>query len=306
MKLISDIIEELMDSKTSLSSPLLKTKVLATKIENKTLLDWVNNEINGYSDLSHIPEYRILNCNVFINYILGFHQYTNQSLMISSFPETLRKSLEGIVLNNSIAALENLASSPNTSDIESIPSGDELQRVQKHLKSNGNPNISILQLRKSTSVNAITQVVFTVRSKLLDLMLEIDNKFGNITDFDSIKNNNDKITTIMTNTVINNNGDGNILNTGDKAKIDAKITIKKGDKENLKRKLIEEGIANEDIVELAKIIDEEEPLDGKFGGKVNRWVTKMLGKALDGSWQITVGAAGSMLAEALGSYYGIK
>jgi hypothetical protein len=306
MKLISDIIEELMDSKTSLSSPLLKTKVLATKIENKLLLDWVNNEINGYDHKSQIPDYRVINCNVFINYILGFHQYTNQSLMISSFPEALRKSLDVIVLNNSIAALENLSNSPNTSDIESIPSGDDLQRVQKHLRSNGNPNINILQLKKSTSVNAITQVIFTVRSKLLDLMLEIDNKFGNITDFDSIKSNNDKITTIMNNTVINNNGDGNILNTGDKAKIDAKITIKKGDKENLKKKLLKEGLATEDVFELATIIDEEEPIDGKFGNKVNGWVTKMLGKTLDGSWQIGIGAAGSMLADIIAKYYGIK
>jgi hypothetical protein len=110
----------------------------------------------------------------------------------------------------------------------------------------------------------------------------------------------------MNNTVINNNGDGNILNTGDKAKIDAKITIKKGDKENLKKKLLKEGLATEDVFELATIIDEEEPIDGKFGNKVNGWVTKMLGKTLDGSWQIGIGAAGSMLADIIAKYYGIK
>ena len=44
----------------------------------------------------------------------------------------------------------------------------------------------------------------------------------------------------------------------------------------------------------------------KFGGKVNTWIQKMVGKALDSSWQISVGAAGNILAGSIQSYYGLK
>ena len=103
-------------------------------------------------------------------------------------------------------------------------------------------------------------------------------------------------------------GDGNILNTGNSVKIEASISIKKGDKASLKKMLIEQSVVEKDANELIQIIDSEKPdkTSGKFGSKVNSWVQKMVGKALDGSWQIGVGAAGDLLAGAIQSYYGMK
>jgi hypothetical protein len=42
----------------------------------------------------------------------------------------------------------------------------------------------------------------------------------------------------------------------------------------------------------------------KFGQEVNNWIKKMLGKAVDGSWNIPVGTAGLLLTNAIASYYG--
>lgn len=58
--------------------------------------------------------------------------------------------------------------------------------------------------------------------------------------------------------------------------------------------------------ELIEIIDTEEPnAENKtFGEKVNGWIVKMVNKALDGSWNVGIGAAGSLLAEAIWKYYG--
>lgn len=50
MKLLDTIISELVNVEISLSSPLLKTKILASRLQNKELLEWVNNELKGYSN----------------------------------------------------------------------------------------------------------------------------------------------------------------------------------------------------------------------------------------------------------------
>lgn len=108
------------------------------------------------------------------------------------------------------------------------------------------------------------------------------------------------------NTTINNSGDGAIISSGDNNKIEANIYIAKGDKEALKAKLLSEKLHSTDIDELLKIVDHTEPVSkGNFGGPVNDWIQKMIGKALDGSWQIGIGAAGNLLAQAIQGYYGV-
>jgi len=117
----------------------------------------------------------------------------------------------------------------------------------------------------------------------------------------------EQISTIMNQTIINTSGDGNVVNTGEKARISAKINITKGNKDELIKYLKDYGISEEDTSELATIIDTEQPDASKmtFGEKVNAWIQKMLGKALDGTWSIGLGAAGNLLAEAIKLYYGI-
>ena len=43
----------------------------------------------------------------------------------------------------------------------------------------------------------------------------------------------------------------------------------------------------------------------KFGPRVSAWIGKMIGKAAEGSWQIGLGAAGNLLAQAIAKYYGL-
>ncbi len=67
MKLINDVIGVLSDGDGSLTEALIKTKVVLHKIGHKELVDWVNNELNGYSDTDQVPPYRILQAQVLAN-----------------------------------------------------------------------------------------------------------------------------------------------------------------------------------------------------------------------------------------------
>lgn len=308
MQLISDIINELVDSSKSITSPLLKTKVLASRLKSSELLTWTNNELNGYQTSSSLPEYRRCGCNISGTYINGNMQVNDQALPTHGLPEDLEEQMKNMEFYQSVATLESMESVNKSGQLEAIFPAELTALIEYNIQKKGNPFFQLVKARKSVSVAIVTQILSVIRSKLLDFMLKLDEEFGNITAIEELQKNNTRISTIMNQTIINNTGDGNIVNTGDNANIEAKITIKKGDKEALQKKLHEFGVQPADTKELISIIDSETP-DKKtktFGSKVNGWVQKMLGKALDGSWQIGIGTAGNILADTIQSYYGLK
>lgn len=84
------------------------------------------------------------------------------------------------------------------------------------------------------------------------------------------------------------------------------IQIKQGNFEDLKRLLSRNNVSNEDITELKGIIETEQPDNKKktLGSRTNAWIAKMVGKCLDGSWAIGIGAAGKLLADSIKAYHG--
>lgn len=306
MKLISDIINELTDSDKSILSPLLKTKVLASRIKNGELLTWVNNELNGYDFQKEVPEYRKCSGNISGTYLNGSYQFNDQVLPISGLPDEIRDVYLMMDFHQSVAALESLKGR-NKGTLEHVFSAEMVAILQNNIRKMGNPYFQILVAKKWIPINILDQILSVVRSKLLDFMLKLDDEFGGVTNLEEFQNSNKLITSIMNQTIVNN-GDGNILNTGDSVKIEAKISINKGDKESLSNFLSKHHIDNADIEDLLKVVDIESPNSqkGTFGLQVNSWMNKMLGKALDGSWQVGIGTAGGMLADAIQSYYGIN
>jgi hypothetical protein len=307
MKLINDIINELIDTEKSLSSPLLKTKVLASRLQNETLLNWVSNELKGYDTTGELPDYRKYNGNITGTYINGNMQYNDQPVPTAGLKMKLEEVLRSMDFYISISALETLKGENRSGSLEHTFPAELIGLIQQNWRKMGNPYLQLINCKKSVSVNAVVEILAFVRNNLLDFMLKIDAEFGNITEIEELKTKKEEIATIMNHTIINNTGDGNILNTGEKAQITATINITKGSKEDLVKHLQDIGLSEEDTSELLEIIDCEEPNFGNntFGQKVNCWTQKMLGKALDGSWNIGIGAAGNLIAEAIKTYYGM-
>lgn len=306
MKLISDIINELIDTDKSISSPLLKTKVLATRVKNSELLSWVNNELNGYETHLNIPVYRKGVGIITGTYLNGFHQFNNQPIPLGGLPSDVEESFRSMNMYGGVETLESLKDQDNSGLLVMHFSAEQIAMIQENGIKMGNTGLQILSVKKSTSINAVTRVLASVRSKLLDFMLKMEDEFQHITEIEDLLKSNDQINTILNQTIINNNGDGNILNTGENSKIDASIKIIKGNQESLKSLLLESGIAETDIMELTDIIDLNPPLDNNtLGEKVNSWIKNMVGKSLDGTWQVGIGAAGTLLADAIKKYYGL-
>jgi len=101
---------------------------------------------------------------------------------------------------------------------------------------------------------------------------------------------------------------GALINTGYKAHIDIDnhIEVNKGNFKALEQKLSDSYIAQQDIEKLKSILISDNPNEetGFLGEKTNGWISKMISKSLDGTWQIGVGAAGGLLVEIIKKFYG--
>ncbi|WP_409417545.1 hypothetical protein [Flavobacterium sp. PS2] len=307
MKLVNDIINELIDIEKSISSPLLKTKVLASRLQNETLLKWVSNELKGYESSDELPIYRKYKGNIVGTFINGNQKYNNQPVPILGLDKKFQDTLTDMKFFDSISSLEKLNQEDGRTMMGYVFPAEVTGLIAENWRNMGNPYLHLINCQRRVAGSVVEEIIASVRNSLLDFMLKIDSEFGNITEIDELKTKKEAIATIMNQTIINNTGDGNVLNTGEKAKISANINIAKGSKDELYRRLQEGGVKEEDVAELIEIIDVEEPnFENKtFGQKVNTWTQKMLGKALDGSWDVGIGAAGSLIAEVVKGYYGM-
>lgn len=307
MQLVNDIINDLVDNDKSLNNALLKTKVLASQIGNNELLSWVNFELSGYDSFDSLPNYRKNISNLIMgSYINGNMKYTNQTIITNGLDKKFEKSLKNTHFFQSIASLEKDIENNKSQTLAYALPAEIIGLIENNLINMGNPYFQLINARKVISSTVLTQITASVRNKLLDFMLKIDSEFGNLTEIKDLKNKKEQITTIMSQTIINNNGDGNILNTGDKTNIDANISINKGNKQELANRLKDAGVSDEDTNELIEILESETPQNNTtFSVKTNEWIQKMIGKALDGSWNIAIGAAGGLLAETIKAYLGM-
>lgn len=308
MKLISQIINDLIDNEKSINGALLKTKVLASRIQNTELIKWVDGELNGYKSKNELPDYR-KNIPTYLkgSYLNGNMKYTNQPIPTLGLDKIIQRNLQSAEFQESINVLENLVKDNDSQTLASPLKAELVGLIERNWIEMGNPYLQLMSVNKTISKNAIVEVISKVRSKLLDFMLKIDEQFGSLTEIEDLKNKKEELATIMNNTIINNSGDGSIINAGDNSNINADINISKGNKSQLQRELEKIGVDENDSSELVEIIDTEEPnrLDNTFGENVNSWISKMIGKALDGSWKVGLGAAGALLAEIIKMYYGM-
>ncbi len=58
MKLLDEIVEMAADGKKPVSDALRKCLILAFQLENETMKEWVEHELNGYEQNDTIPDYR--------------------------------------------------------------------------------------------------------------------------------------------------------------------------------------------------------------------------------------------------------
>lgn len=298
MKLLDEIIELLADENASLNAALLKTKVLMHTIGHAELSEWVNDELNGYSNDKQVPDYRIVGGRVAGNIQNAAMIQANVNLPTFHLPKRLKTWLERHELRQAMSVLQDMASGEPGRSLHMPLSPEIGAQIDEGLEGCWVQKCWV-EMQPLQIKNGISQV----RSRLLDFALNLRDKIGDVEEKEvkALAAAND-VPGMFHGAVF---GDNATVVVGNENRI--KVSNQKGDFDALVKLLAAKGVSEHDVAELKTAVGSDEGkvdiANKSFGPAVKGWIVKMMEKAVNASWQIELSVAGGLLTEALRAYY---
>ena len=258
--MVSDIIE-LLSSEDELTKPLLKTLVFSKRIENEELSDWLMKELNGYGNDDTLPDYRFARTTLQCVLKQNGQNTKSVALPLSCFNQDTRDVLMKKPFGESVSALEAVLSNKNNQYIGKNFAADMLQSLSNEAKKNGH-NFTVVSCQQTVSIIELRSILISVRTKLLDLLLKLEKE---TIDPQSLSTNN-KLKSEINTTInyfmneiynIKNDGNDNIINTGNNNKIAKLTNYPVNDFKGLEAFLLHKGISQLDTEEIIKFINKK-------------------------------------------------
>lgn len=298
--LLDEIKASAVDPKTDLATLLRQCRLLADQLASQPLEDWILWESNGYPAEAGVPSYRIWPLQVRGHFSGPFGAaIRNGPIPNRSLPEGVRSSYSRYESRQSIAAIEETLKS--NKPILYVPTGDLMLALGQSVY-HGH---SCLAAWGEFGRGQLVEVVNNVRNRILEFVLAIardsapEHGLEQTTAISAAR-----VTQIFQTTIYG--GIANVASTGNSTLIS--IVITPNDFQGLRSVLAARGIQAADLAELEQAVATEPAVQTptQFGPKVGQWIAKMCGKAATGAWEISLNAAGELLATALSKYYGIN
>jgi hypothetical protein len=314
--LLQEVIDDLVNTDKSLSSPLMKLNYFAKLVKNQELIDYTHQELNGYSKPETIPSYRKAVGTLYVDFQAYIHQHTDKPLPISMIEEKYREVFQYVYINEGIASVEKLASGASNGKLTGqmykplpMESLFVLQEPATRLY-RSDARLDVIAAKIGFNSSIIVEIPNAIRTKLLDFVMSIAETFGydiEIESFNKKAETNNQTIIHQMNTTINTSGDGNLINTGNENKIDSNVTLYKGDIGKLQKELRDQGIDEADIEEISEIVVSEKPNEEKaiLGEKSNGWISNVINKSLNGIGKIATGMSSNLIAALIKQYYGM-
>lgn len=189
-ELVESVIEDLANNKP-VSEFALKLKLIAGQLKNQEFSNWLKNELEGYTDVEQLPDYRIINsfvkANVFIDHIVKHAQLRDHTMpLVQLQDQELEKNMSKIRLTDSVISLEIWANDHdnglrmNLTEYERFHLGKIYQ------------NSTILDAWKPLSNTDCDNVVLKFKSTLLEIFVGFnDTVFNDELNFDLMSKRKD-------------------------------------------------------------------------------------------------------------------
>lgn len=177
----SQLLKDIVNGKESLENILLRLKVILSDLENEDIMNWVNGELEGYAENKDtLPSYRILKGSPIGTYFINHQtQYTNQPVPLKQLisDEELYDNIITLKLTNSIRAIQNILNSDSRDNFAKI-----IETGLCHAISTEELQIALMRIKFGS--NQLDDVVSKVKSKLIEIVLELEKHFNNLDELD--------------------------------------------------------------------------------------------------------------------------
>lgn len=255
-ELAENILSDIMNNRP-LAEILLKTKIFASKRGDNELLGWVTKELEGYGD-EMPPKYRFVSSGLKVIVYIPYVRTDSVDFPIDMIEdENVSNRLSKWGFQNPISEIENLCkNSEKDGRISTKVPVFIYQYIDKFI------NGDIQDAYQYTTPAAVSQILVSVKSVLIDFLLEVSKEED--IDFNTfIKNNPNMGNRITINAGIVNTGSGSVNAQGATTVVGSNNEINVENKNELLRiikeidKIAAEAGPNTDYEEVSKDIKDE-------------------------------------------------
>jgi hypothetical protein len=301
LTLLEEIERDASDSRVPIGNLLRKCQILAARLDNAPLRDWVNHELNGYPADAAIPDYRVglptLLCGDFQN--LAW-RVSHQVLPIDGLPADIQERVGSQDLREGVAELEHIQRTAEGGAIRLYLSPNlwaglaGIVGVQGYAPTN---------MWRELSASQIEGLLDQVRNRALNLALEIerlDPRAGGSAGGSGAVSA-DRVTQVFNAVIMGENvqyapASANAYQT----------IVKQGDLDSLNARLRELGIDEADLDELAHAIDADGGATGIGPGpNVNGWLGRVTMRLARTAGGIGASASAGLIAAAVAKFLGL-
>ena len=301
--LLDDIVELATDNKQPITTLLRKCIVLAHQLKNERLKTWANEELNGYSSIDKLPEYRTLPAAATGLFIGPGWARFQQGIPSAVLEKHHRKFAEIVYVAQPVGTLEDTLRSGSESNLSFPWSANLVAYYQDKLQSGW----QLFSAHQTVPKSTIAGIIDTVRTRVLNMALEIQSEVGEKDE--DLKQITAEESKMVDQTIVNNIYGGNVyLSSGSSTMTATTIqqqqqNIIAGDWEHLAKVLRSAGISEHELNELSTAVKG----DGKtMGARVKDWIEKTAPKVLSSGVKVGVAVGQSLLLEYLKQYYGLS
>ncbi|MDQ0174986.1 AbiTii domain-containing protein [Bacillus chungangensis] len=174
----SQLLKDMVSGTSKLETILLRLKIIFTDLEDRSVLKWINGEIEGYKD-NEVPSYRVLKGEPKGTYTVNFYEkYTNAPVPLKHvLTSELVDELSTLEIKDGLVAIQNILKSKYRNKITKTIPTELCDSISK-------PKFKILSMHISFSLNQFDSIVSIVKSKLTEVIMMLEKTFDNIDELD--------------------------------------------------------------------------------------------------------------------------
>ena len=290
--IVIELQEMSSDENVPITKLIRKALIVASKLNLSDFMKWIEKEINGYDEVSEIPEYRNVTGEVkAIN--------PNNGIWIPLLWPNAPEGVYDRKIKQKISEIEYNYKSADGILVVPFPQ----EQIQFFIKNFNVPSPPYLIINKA----ALAGILESVKDIILkwSLKLEKEGIFGKdmiFSEYEKIRaRNNQEIKIENFYGILGSTFTGAVSQ-------EINIDVQNNDLESLLKHLKLKGINSEDLEGLKQSIkiDPKPKQKDKLGENVSKWIGKMIEKASSGAWNVGLSIAANILTSAIYSYYGLK
>jgi len=299
--LVEELKNDIVNEKVSLATALRKAKLLAFELKSDEFRKWVDSELSGYRGDVELPKYRKIHAQNLGTFSGPFGaRIENMMLPTYNLPDTIKEFANELVFPEGVKELESLTKPGKT--LQRKWPAEAIMLAREHIPISG--GYVLVDASQPITNQSVVGILDAVRNRLLDFLLDLQSAFPQVVQSSESLSDipNEKISKIFNLNVYGNHA---VLAAGDNLTQKVRVNVIQNDIETLLQYFRNLNIPEPDLVELNKSIETDgKREDRQFGDKVKEWLGKMLVKASEGTWNISIQTAAAMLTSALQHYYG--